>query len=220
MVDAVIPKLGHPRQFYVFSGTRYTTVEIDSNYNVKTVGAESLIIREKWSETFGKVGWGAVDAMFSAPGYKNGFYAFVGGNYMQLDIDPDSQKDSTYYGTIKTEATWKGLMSAGFDTVDAAIQSPSDSDCLFFFRGTKSFKYSISGDKVVSGPNPITSYWPGIAAAGFDSIDAIFRSPNGDSYYVFKGDQYARIKWTGGWDSLEVDAHTIRGNWSTLGNWV
>ncbi|KAJ5957497.1 Hemopexin/matrixin [Penicillium viridicatum] len=217
MVTAVIRKPGQDRQFYVFSGIKYATIELASNFNDKLVDGPSFV-REQWS-TFKEANWGSADAVVQVPG-ANSFYVFVGGNYFRGTIDPNSLKDTMQYSGVKPlELEWKPLVDVGFDTVDAAIPDPSNDDILFFFRGTKSLKYSYKGKKVVAGPKPISSYWPAIGKAGFDSIDAIFKTPNGDSYHVFKGDQYARISWNGGWDTLEVDRKITRENWPSL-SWI
>ncbi|KAJ5907815.1 Hemopexin/matrixin [Penicillium taxi] len=171
-----VPKPGHDRQFYVFSGTQYATIEFE-----------------------------------------------IGGISDKLiGVDNDNLQDTMGYSGVKTlETQWKALVDAGFDTVDAGIPDPKDSDKLFFFRGTQSLKYSFSQNKVLAGPKPISAYWRGIGTAGFDSIDAIFKSPNpSDSYYVSKGDRYARIKWDGGWDTLEWGLNIIKETWSSLKAWV
>lgn len=217
MVTAVIRKPGQDRQFYVFSGIKYATIELARNFDDKLIAGPSFV-REEWS-TFKEANWGSADAVIQVPG-RNSFYVFVGGHYFRATIDSDNLKDSMLYNGVKTiESEWKPLVDVGFDTVDAAIPDPSNDDILFFFRGTKSLKYSYKEGKVVAGPKPISSYWPAIGEAGFDSIDAIFKTPNDDSYYVFKGDQYARISWNGGWDTLEVNRKLIRENWPAL-SWI
>lgn len=218
MVNGVIRKPGQDRQFYFFSGLKYATIEIGSSFNDKLIKGQ-YFVRGEWS-TFKEANWGSADAVVPVPGVPNSFYVFLGGHYFRAIIDPASQKDSMQYSGVKTiESEWKPLVDAGFDTVDAAIPDPTNDDILFFFRGTKSLKYSYSQNKVVAGPKPITTYWPGISKSGFDSIDAIFKTPNSNSYYVFKGDQYARISWTGGWDTLEVGPKIIREHWSSL-SWI
>ncbi|KAF7516517.1 hypothetical protein PCG10_002099 [Penicillium crustosum] len=218
MVTAVIRKPGQDRQFYFFSGIKYATIELDSNFQDKLIRAP-YFVREEWS-TFREANWGSADAVTQVPGVPNSFYVFAGGHYFRATIDPNSLKDTLQYSGVKTiESEWKPLVDAGFDTVDAAIPDPRNDDILFFFRGTQSLKYSYKENKVVAGPKPITSYWPGIGKAGFDSIDAIFKTPNGSSYYVFKGDQYARISWEGGWDTVEVNRRITREHWSAL-SWI
>jgi hypothetical protein len=221
MVDAVIPKPGHDRQFYFFSGTQYATIEFETGgdgTSDKLAGGPHWA-RTYWA-TFREADWGSADAVIPIPGYTDNFLVFHGGHYFRLKID--NNKDTMLYnGVVTIESGWKPLVDAGFDTVDAGIADPKDDDKLFFFRGTKCLKYSYSETKVVAGPKPISSYWPGIGKAGFDSIDAIFKSPNpGNSYYVFKGDKYARIKWDGGWDSLEYGPSIISETWSSLKAWV
>ncbi|KAJ5894359.1 Hemopexin/matrixin [Penicillium taxi] len=222
MVNAVIPKPGHDRQFYVFSGRRYIIMEFEATGSRTD---DKLIQLPRWNRewnTFKEADWGIIDVVILVPGYTDQFYVFNGGHYFRGKILNDGIfTDSMLYGGVKTLASqWTALVDAGFDTVDAAIVDPNHNDYIFFFRGTKSLKYSLSENKVLAGPKPISTYWRGIGKADFDSIDAIFKSPNpGDSYYVFKGDKYARIKWDGGWDSLEYGPISITA-WNCAETWL
>ncbi|OQD63201.1 hypothetical protein PENPOL_c010G10518 [Penicillium polonicum] len=140
LFTAVIRKPGQDRQFYVFSGIKYATIEVASNFDDKLIAGPSFV-REEWS-TLKEANWGSADAVVQVPG-RNSFYVFVGGHYFRAIINSDTLKDSMLYDGVKTiESEWKPLVDVGFDTVDAVIPDPSNDDILFFFRDTKSLKYS------------------------------------------------------------------------------
>ncbi len=198
MVDAAIPvpKVNSGNDVYFFSGIKYARATLKSGAPDEIVTSPSLI-RSSWN-TFQKAGWGAVDAVVGVPGVPNSFYVFLGGHYFRANIDTDkSLQDSfTHNGVKIIEGGWKRLVEAGFDTIDAGVSHPSDNDHIWFFRGTKTLKYTWSEDKVSTGPAPITSIWPSLREAGFDSVDAIVSDPSErDLFFVFRGDEYVKIRW-------------------------
>lgn len=225
MVDAIIPigNYGNNETFYVFSGTQYTRYKFTPSVE-HVLGPHDIRV---W-KTFKEADWGAVDAVVPVPGKTNEFYAFLGGHYFRFIIDEsDHMNDSMQYSGVKTIASeWKGVVDAGFDTIDAGIAHPTNGDIMYFFSGTKCLKYSWSKDNVIWNKT-IAEGWPGIGKAGFDSVDAIFTAAGTTNhYFVFQGDKVAKIDWDGSSkdDTLEWGPHSIKdqeaGSWSALAKWV
>ncbi|CAG7946006.1 unnamed protein product [Penicillium nalgiovense] len=221
MVDAAlsIANYKEDKSFYVWSGTRYARCQYHGQGEEITSGPYDT--RSNWS-SFKSAGWGAVDAVIPSPSVQNTFYVFHGAHYMRVSIDPENDiKDSITYGPTTTASQWKGLVGAGFETVDAGVPDPIDNDNLFFFSGTKTLKLKVSQDKVIWGPMPIAEGWPSIKKAGFDTIDAIFKMHEDDIFYVFCGDQYATLKWDGTtWATLASGPKLIKDDWKSLKEWV
>ncbi|OQE26179.1 hypothetical protein PENFLA_c007G10756 [Penicillium flavigenum] len=222
MVDAVLP-IAHYKEgksFFVWSGTKYARCQFHGQGEQIISGPYDT--RSKWN-SFQKAGWGAVDAVIPSPSEQNVFYVFHGAHYMRAAIYPeDDLRDATANGAVATAAEWKGLVDAGFETVDAGCPDPIDNDNLFFFSGTKTLKYKMSQDKVIWGPMSIAEGWPSIKEAGFDTIDAIFTMHTDNKiFYVFCGDQYATLKWDGTtWATLDSGPKLIKENWPSLKEWV
>lgn len=105
-------------------------------------------------------------------------------------------------------------------TVDAGV--PINDDETYFFSGTKYFKHKWSASKIVTGPKDITYGWNGLKKAEFERVDAIFPSADQENiWYVFRGDQYVRIKWDAseGSDSLETEPRLISEGFYSFREW-
>lgn len=218
MFDAVIqlPERGST-EYYVFAGRKFAIMENE------TKGPDRLKESPKdirsYCPILSKTGWGSVDAAIPVPGSPSEFYFFHGDHYIRATLDKDLQNTE---GNIKDFKKWKGLVRAGFHTVDAGAVSDNNHDHMYFFSGTRCLKYSWSDDKVIKEPTAITDTWPALKEVGFERVDAIF--PSGDQkdiWYVFRGDQYVRIKWNpgGGNATLEAGPFSIAEQFWSFREW-
>lgn len=93
----------------------------------------------------------------------------------------------------------------------------------YFFNGSKYVRVDgiLPGqdtDKTAVGPASISSGWKSIAAAGFDSVDAVLKMSNGVAYF-FSGDHYIRvdgIRVGENSDNLAVKPTPIHSNWRSI----
>jgi len=89
---------------------------------------------------------------------------------------------------------WPGFAAAGFGGgADAAINWANG--YVYFFKGNRTLAYDIAHNKIAPGhPLAIAPYWPGFAAAGFDSgVDAAVNWGDGRAFF-FKGDRYLEYR--------------------------
>jgi hypothetical protein len=83
--------------------------------------------------------------------------------------------------------------------IHTCVPYPNDLTKAYFFKDREyvAIQYTpgSTDDKINNGPKTITSYWPGLKEAGFDSVDAILPfSDDPNTAYFFHGEQYAVIQ--------------------------
>lgn len=115
-------------------------------------------------------------------------FMFHGNSYLGYDRGED-RLDEGY--PLPIANNWPGLAEAGFDEIDAALNTGHGK--VYFFRGGQYMRYDVVADRADDGyPQPIANNWPGIVEAGFvDGIDAALNLGNGKAYF-FRGNQYVR----------------------------
>lgn len=217
MFDAVIqlPERGGT-QYYVFAGSKVAVMQNETKGYDKLIQGPKSIRSD--CPILSKTGWGWVDAVVQVCGKPSQFYFFHGAHYIRGTIDKDLKHTEGHIKYFNDQ--WKGLTKEKIYTVDAGV--PINDDETYFFSGTRYFKYKWSDDKIVTGPKDITYGWHGLKKAGFERVDAIF--PSGDQeniWYVFRGDQYVRIKWDAseGSDSLETEPRLISEEFYSFREW-
>ena len=98
----------------------------------------------------------------------------------------------------------------GIRLIDAAVNWGNRK--AYFFRAGQYVRYDITTDRVDPGyPLPIAGNWPGLAEAGFDSIDAAVNWGNGKAYF-FRAGHYVRYDITA--DRVDTDS-VARRAWRT-----
>lgn len=205
------------QETYFFGGTRYARIEFTPATNKEriTVGPRKTV--PHWP-ALAKAGFGTVDAILPHPTSKDEAYFFFGGRYIRMNVP----NDTIAYGIDKITDNWKSLAQAGFDTVDAAFLVPGVYAQAYVFRGVNYVRINMFEDKTVFGPKNITELWPGLAKAGFDSVDAALAVPgtNDGQTYFFKGDRYVKTRVVAGEpDEIIWGPKDIEECWKTL-NWI
>jgi len=168
---------------YFFSGPvyyRYDRVDdrVDDGYPRPIVG--------NWP---GLAEAGFADRVDAVINWGNGkLYFFRDDQYVRYDITQDKADDGY---PLSIGAYWQGFQQAGFaDHIDAAVNWGNGK--AYFFAGNQYLRYDLKNDRVDSGyPLPIAGNWPGLAEAGFTSIDAVSVWGDGKLYF-FRGNQYVR----------------------------
>ncbi|MEV6591708.1 hemopexin repeat-containing protein [Streptomyces acidicola] len=105
-------------------------------------------------------------------------------------------------------------MPAAFQLgIDAAANHQSDPQIVWFFKDDQYVRYNVATDKLLAGPKPIRSNWPGLPDSFTRGIDAAApHATDRNKVYLFKDDQYVRY-------DLAADRadsgypKPIRGNW-------
>lgn len=168
-------------------------------------------------------------ACFEEPSI-NEAYFFSGEQYCRVKYTPGTSAEDITYGPTEIAQEWKTLVEAGFNTVDAAfaIRDPGYENQVYFFSGTKYVRIKfIPGtpqEEILSGPTDIVSGWASLDRAGFDTVDAVLpiTDPGYEGQaYVFRGDQYVRIKVNPGvhrGDVITYGPASIAENWPSLVN--
>ncbi len=158
-VDAVLD-LGTGKTYF-FSGPNYLRADNATNQ----VDGEVRPIAGNWPGV-AEAGFDALDAAIN---WGNGrAYLFRGSQYVRYDIPSDTVDD----GPADIEGNWPCLVEAGFDAVDAEVSWGNGK--VYFFRGSQYVRYDVAADAVDSEPADIAGNWPGVAEAGFGSIDAVW----------------------------------------------
>lgn len=203
-------------EYYVFAGGK---VAIMHN---KTDGYDKLVQSPKNIRSdcpiLSKTGWGSIDAVVPVSGVSSQFYFFHGAHYIRATLDKDLKNTEENIRSFNDQ--WKGMTKEGIYTIDAGV--PINDDETYFFSGTRYVKYNWTKDKIERGPRYITSGWIGLKKAGFERVDAMFPSADQKNiWYVFRGDQYVRIKWDAseGDDSLEAGPFLIAEEFYSFKEW-
>jgi len=166
-------------------------------------------------------------ACFEEPSI-NEAYFFSGDQYCRVKYTPDTNVEEITYGPTAIAREWKTLVEAGFTTVDAAfaIRDPDHEHQVYFFSGTQyvrvKFLPGTPTEEILNGPTDIVNGWASLDRAGFDTVDAVL--PISDpqyegQVYVFRGDQYVRVKVNPGvhrGDVITYGPASIAENWPSL----
>lgn len=213
MVDAVCRVPGKS-EAYFFSGTRFMRVKYTSGEADFPVYENGKHIRSEW-KTLGAHNIGVVDAVVQVPGESHDIYVFSGAKYLRLRMDKNDLSDSVVTPLTPIESEWKTLARYGFDRIDAAMVVPGSENNIYFFRGKEWIDVSRSDKLIASGT--IKESWPSLVEAGFETVDAILPNED-DTYYVFSGDKYVRIRMK---KSVDEKAGPVRdlNQWASLTNW-
>ncbi|KAJ6033833.1 Hemopexin-like domain-containing protein [Penicillium canescens] len=140
---------------YCFYGTR---VGMYSTANKKTEGPWK--ITDKFP-ALGAAQFDIIDAAMHVPGSDHEVYFFRGTKYVKVHMG-DNRITS---GPANIVDKWPGLAQAGFDCVDAIWELPGNEGQTIFFRGFKSVRVKVvsrEADRIISGPEPITTTWKGL----------------------------------------------------------
>ncbi|KAH6651351.1 hypothetical protein F5144DRAFT_559193 [Chaetomium tenue] len=162
-------------------------------------------------------------AAFPVPGQSNQAYFFHGTKYAKVKYTASTSDDEIIYGPTEFAKEWKTLAQAGFSTVDAVLPVPGQASEVYVFSGTRyvriKFTPGTPDESIIAGPHDIAGYWPSLASAGFQTVDAAFPVPGKeDEAYVFSGNQYAKIRYHAGKtdDVVTYGPKKFTEVWSTL----
>lgn len=162
----------------------------------------------------------------------NGYYDtyfFQADKYVKVNWNPNSlNSDSLAYGPAKFADDSPALKATGFSYIDAVLPIPGNDQQAHFFSGNR---HSMANLTLVPGSAlntpagntsvSISSGWPGLRSAGFDSgIDAALVVPNTTNQaFFFKGDKFCRISFNqGSTGNRLLDGPTdIATGWPALG---
>lgn len=116
---------------------------------------------------------------------------------------------------------WGSLRDARFDSVDAILKMGNG--IAYFFSGTNyvrvdGIQLGKATDRLAAGPHPISSSWPSLKQAGFETVDAVLPMGGGVAYF-FSGTRYIRvggIQPGRGGDTLEAGPYQIAEHWGSL----
>ena len=221
MVDAAFYQndLG---EAYFFSMENYCRVRWEPYSSTETRTWGPAPIKDHW-KSLEKAGFHSVDAILPVQGVADELYFFRGLEVVRIKFVPKSGGDTISEGPIKTLDKWKSLAGTTTERVGAAIAVPGVPNQAYLFSGTNYVKIDVIKDKIIYGPQEISKEWPGLAKAGFDSVDAALQVPEdkakqpGETYF-FRAGQYARVqvipskpdalqwgpqKWEDHWKSLD-----------------
>lgn len=148
-------------------------------------------------------------------------YFFAGARFAPINLSmTNNLADTIGEGGVQNMITaWPGLHKAEFTGIDAILPVPNSDEAWFFFRD-KYARVKLGGDRtLMAGPTSINGAWDSLTQAGFDAVDAILPSYNGNNQaYVFRGNRYiciqvdpATLK-----DSLLFTPKTIANEWASL----
>jgi hypothetical protein len=121
-------------------------------------------IAGNWSG-FSEIGFD--EGIDAAVNWGNGkVYFFKGDQYVRYDIAVDQTDDGF---PMEISDGWAGFAAAGFGSgLDTAVNWSNGK--AYFFKGGLYLRYDIAADQMDDGyPQPISSGWPTLAAAGFGS---------------------------------------------------
>ncbi|RDW72698.1 uncharacterized protein DSM5745_07870 [Aspergillus mulundensis] len=211
MVDAVYfyPPI---HQAYFFSGLRYARIKFTPGTSHEEITYGPRRIVEHWP-SLASIGFGRISAVLPIDGKPEEAYFFSGARVAHIKFDYESYTDSVLGGPWTIADKFKSLRTPEFGTIDAAIPVPGHPGQAYFFAGTNYARVDIVGDTAVVASREITSHWPGLNKAGFDSVDAAFPQPGSEDgvAYFFKGDKYVKIKVVAG-EPDEITGRRLSGS--------
>ncbi|OQE18867.1 hypothetical protein PENFLA_c020G07909 [Penicillium flavigenum] len=122
-------------------------------------------------------------------------------------------------GPHKILDQWLSIRKSGWGRVDAVVAVPGKPNEVYVFFGGHYFRTSFNEhlrDIVVHPVSPIKSAWNGLAAVGFNTIDAgLCDQTNEDFMYFFSGTKSVKYSWSK--DEAISSPHEISEYWSILG---
>jgi hypothetical protein len=146
---------------YFFKGALYARYDIAGN---RIELGYPLSIGDQWA---GLAAAGFAEGIDAAVNWGNGkVYFFKGDQYVRYDIAADQADDGF---PVHISDGWAGFAAAGFGSgLDTAVNWGNGK--AYFFKGGLYLRYDIAADQMDDGyPQPISSGWPTLAAAGFGS---------------------------------------------------
>jgi hypothetical protein len=196
---------------YFFCWNKYVAINIAAGSTGDTIAWGPKTLIGNWPSLV-KANFGYVDAALPSPSKKNEMYFFFREKYALVNIKPGTTDDFIINGPKPILSEWPSLRKAGFNTVDAVLPSPADSNETYFFSGERYvlvyFEPGRVDDYIVNGPKSIITEWPSLRKAGFKTVDTILPHPdNKHQAYVFSGDQYVLIYFKPG----AVDDYIVNG---------
>jgi hypothetical protein len=142
---------------------------------------------------------------------------FLAQKSFPLAIDPQTHMP-LYDGAGSLQDWMEPGYITGGSIDEALIDVHDDLGHLYFFQGTQVIHYDPSKKAPHANyPQPIENIFPGLAAEGFDTIDAAYGVPadrtNGGMYYFFKGEWYIHYDPSKPSAQRVVSKHKITGAW-------
>ncbi|CAI7661063.1 unnamed protein product [Penicillium pancosmium] len=213
MVDAAFYQkdLG---EAYFFSMENYCRVRWEPYSSIEKRTWGPAPIKDHW-KSLEQAGFHSVDAILPVEGVADELYFFRGLEVVRIKFAPKAGGDTITEGPMKTLDKWKSLAGTTIERVGAAIAVPGVPSEAYLFSGTNYVKIDVVKDKITYGPQEIIKGWPGLAKAGFDSVDAALQVPE---EMAKQPGQYARVqviqskpdvlqwgpeKWEDHWKSLD-----------------
>jgi hypothetical protein len=179
---------------YFFKGDKYVKIK----WTPGTSDGESIsygpteFVKE-W-DSLKQTGFKQIDAILPLP--DNTAYFFSGKQYARIKYFPGAPGDHII-GSVRTITdAWPSLKKAGFETVDAALNTPGRPGQAYIFSSEKyvrvQYQQGVSDDTIVDGPKAISAGWHSLP---FKSLDTVIPRPGNDQNgYFFSGSKYVQLK--------------------------
>ncbi|KAG8689897.1 hypothetical protein FRC11_014989, partial [Ceratobasidium sp. 423] len=146
-------------------------------------------------ETLKQAGFDWVDAVVPIQPHPHRYYFFSGEKYVRIDYVPETSKEELV-GGVHWVTEWNSLKTAGFNSIDAAINVPGATNETYFFCNNKyvraSWHEGYGGERVIEGPKYIAEGW---GVTGFNRFDMVLPHPTkSDHAYIFSEKKYVQVK--------------------------
>ncbi|WP_407547817.1 protein kinase [Streptomyces sp. Pv4-95] len=199
-VDAVMATPDGDGEYWLFSGGRYTKVQVAGGQGRRISGPAELA---GWKRSFGGLPrfTHRIDAVMQTPDNKNRYWAFSGDQYILIEI-ADGGGARGRLSDPKPLTSWASFADLpGFShRIDAVMQSPDNPHHYWVFSGNRYILIDVSDgshtDTLVTGPRPLKEWKKsfGDLPRFSQGIDAALQDPDDPHrYWVFSGGQYVVI---------------------------
>nr|ADR30065.1 albumin-2 [Phaseolus vulgaris] len=158
-----------------------------------------------------------IDSAFDTEGKEA--YVFSTKHCAYIDYAPGTTNDKILKGPTTIAEMFPVLKNTVFENgIDSAFRSIKGKE-VYLFKGNKYTRIDYDSKQLIGNIRNITDGFTVLKGTVFESgIDACFASHEESEAYLFKGNQYVRIKYTPGSsnDTLLGDVRPILDGWPCL----